>query len=245
MSAGRDLPLLASGRDADVYALDHDRVLRRFRHRDHGDPEAEARIMAHVAEHGYPVPRVHDASGTDLVLDRLYGPTLFTAWRARPWLLDRNAAVLAGLHDRLAAVPAPGWLPPPRTRRPEPDPGNGDAGVGAGVGSVLHLDLHPLNVIVTPDRGPVVIDWTNAAAGDPAFELARTLVTIGTAEIPGVLTRTALRLYVSSLRRHAHADPRPRMADAARDKLEDRNNTPAESARLRALLRRHTPTRAG
>jgi aminoglycoside phosphotransferase (APT) family kinase protein len=243
VSAGRDLPLLASGRDADVYALDHDRVLRRFRDRGHGDPEAEAeaRIMAHVAEHGYPVPRVHDATGTDLVLDRLYGPTLLASWRARPWLLDRNAATLAALHDRLAAVPAPGWLPPPRTPRPDADGGSG----GGGGGSVLHLDLHMLNVIVTPDRGPVVIDWTNAAAGDPALDLARTLATITTVEIPGVLTRTALRLYAGSLRRHAHTDPRPRMADAARAKLEDPNITPAESARLRALLRRSTRTQAG
>jgi Phosphotransferase enzyme family len=244
MSTGRaGLQLLASGRDADVYALDHDRVLRRFRRPGHGDPEAEARIMAHVAAHGYPVPRVHDAGGTDLVLDRLHGPTLFESWRTRPWRFDRDAAVLAGLHDRLAAVPAPDWLAPPAHTGRAADAG-ADAGPDIGAGgdvagrSVLHLDLHPLNVIVTPDRGPVVIDWTNAAAGDPAFDLARTLVTLGTAEIPGALVRPARRLYVSSLRRHAHADPGPRMADAARDKLADPNNTPAESARLRALLRR-------
>lgn len=241
------LPLLASGRDTDVYALDHDRVLRRFRHPDHRDTELEARIMAHAAAHGYPVPRVHDLTPTDLVLDRLHGPTLMQAWQRRPWRIDHHAAILADLHNRLAAVPAPDWLPAPRTLR-ESDPaapddadgpraGNADSTAGGG-NSVLHLDLHPLNVILTADRGPVVIDWTNAASGEPAFELARTLVTIGTAQIPRNAAVAARRLYLAALRRHAHADPGPYMAVAARDKLADPNNTPAETARLHAVIRR-------
>ena len=239
--------LLAQGRDADVFALDDARVLRRYRDPLHSNTEMEARVMEYLAGQGYPVPRVYDATDTDLVMDRLDGPTLMQAWERRPWLLVRYARELAALHDRLAAVPAPDWLAPPRTRRTADESAgesaggageSGGAGAGVAGGSVLHLDLHPLNVIVTPDRGPVVIDWTNAAAGDPALDLARTLVTLATAEIPGTLARTARRLYVSSLRRHAHADPRPRLADAARAKLADPNNTPAESARLRALLRR-------
>jgi tRNA A-37 threonylcarbamoyl transferase component Bud32 len=40
---------------------------------------------------------------------------------------------------------------------------------------VLHLDLHPYNVLVD-DEGEVtgVIDWANAAAGDPGLDAART-----------------------------------------------------------------------
>ncbi len=34
---------------------------------------------------------------------------------------------------------------------------------------VLHLDLHPENVILSVD-GPRVIDWANAAEGDPALD---------------------------------------------------------------------------
>ena len=36
---------------------------------------------------------------------------------------------------------------------------------------MLHLDLHPGNVMFTA-RGPVVIDWTNARAGAPAADVA-------------------------------------------------------------------------
>lgn len=229
MTDTRDLPLLARGRDADVYALDHARVLRRFRHPAHGDTALEAAVMAHAADHGYPVPRVHDATATDLVLDRLHGPTLMQAWQHRPWRIDHHAEILADLHNRLAAVPAPDWLPAPRTLQ--------DTGTRDGAG-LLHLDLHPLNVILTAERGPVVIDWTNAAAGHPAFELARTLVTLGTAHAPNTLVRLARLGYLKALRHHAHADPRPHLAAAARDKLADPNLTPAETARIRALIRR-------
>src|SRR5262249_32303112 len=39
---------------------------------------------------------------------------------------------------------------------------------------LLHLDLHPLNVLVD-DTGAVtgVIDWANAAVGDPVLDQAR------------------------------------------------------------------------
>lgn len=144
---------LASGRDADVYALDAGRVLRRYR--TGGDVAAEAAVMAHVAALGFPVPVVHEASGPDLVLERLDGPTLLHALVAGE--VDEGAAgrCLADLHARLHALP-------PRT--------------GASPGtSVLHLDLHPDNVLLT-SRGPVVIDWRNAAEGPAELDVALSAV---------------------------------------------------------------------
>ena len=76
--------LLAQGRDTDVYALDDTTVLRRYRDPTHSNTLMEAKVMAYLAEHGYPVPRVHDATDTDLVLERLHGPTLLEDWRRRP-----------------------------------------------------------------------------------------------------------------------------------------------------------------
>ena len=49
-------PLVAKGRDADVFALGTDRVVRRLRRPFDLVPEAE--VMEHVREAGYPVPRV-------------------------------------------------------------------------------------------------------------------------------------------------------------------------------------------
>jgi aminoglycoside phosphotransferase (APT) family kinase protein len=221
--------LLAQGRDADVFVLDDTRVLRRYRNPSHSNTEAEARVMGYLAAQGYPVPQVHDFTDIDLVMERLYGPTLMQAWERRPWRLTHYARQLAALHDRLAAVPAPDWLPAPRALR-DREPGD--------TGSVLHLDLHPLNVILTPDRGPVVFDWPNAAAGDPAFDLARTIVTVGTADLPLSPAVAARSWFLRTLRRASAADPGPRMADAARTKLADPNHTETEAVRLRAIVAR-------
>jgi aminoglycoside phosphotransferase (APT) family kinase protein len=60
------------------------------------------------------------------------------------------------------------------------------------------LDLHPFNVLVDDDGEPTgVIDWANAAAGDPDFDRARTwsLLTLdpaarGLAQHPGWVALT-------------------------------------------------------
>jgi len=107
--------------------------------------------MAYVGGLGFPVPRVYSASGADLVLERLTGPTMLQALAARQMSAIMAANLLAGLHAR------PHALPP---RMPH-EPGD----------RVLHLDLHPANVILEA-RGPIVIDWRNTSQGPPELYLA-------------------------------------------------------------------------
>src|SRR5688572_25758732 len=66
--------LLASGRDADVFDLGDGRVLRR--HKDGRPATKQAELLTYAASHGYPVPALHDASGADLVLEKLDGPEM-------------------------------------------------------------------------------------------------------------------------------------------------------------------------
>src|SRR5439155_10131944 len=126
-------PLLASGRDADIFAYGRDLVVRRSRRG--RSMEREARIMRYVARHGYPAPRVEDvrANGSELVMERIDGPTMLEVLSKRPWTLRRNAGRLAMLDHRLHEISAPDWL--------ERVFGGGDR--------VIHLDLHPLNVILS------------------------------------------------------------------------------------------------
>ncbi|MFI5931127.1 phosphotransferase [Actinoplanes sp. NPDC051494] len=140
-------PLLASGREADVYALDERRVLRRYRRE--ADVRGEADAMRYLAGLGYPVPEVFDAAGPDLIMERLDGPTLAAAGLSP----TEVAELLADLHRRLHELPP--W-----------------PGTPAG-SSILHLDLHPDNVLLTA-RGPVVIDWCNVRPGDPDLDTALT-----------------------------------------------------------------------
>lgn len=46
----------------------------------------------------------------------------------------------------------------------------------------VHWDLHPANVLLTPDEKMVVIDWTQVDVTDPRFDLAWTLLLISTHE---------------------------------------------------------------
>ncbi|GAB3962978.1 phosphotransferase [Plantactinospora veratri] len=143
--------LLGAGRDADVFALDERRVLRRYR--DGSDVTGEAEIMRYVAERGFPVPLVDRALGGDLVMERIDGPTLARAMVDGDLDLRAGAEILADLHRRLRAVPA----------RPGSKPGS----------CLVHLDLHPENVMLGR-RGPVVIDWRNARNGQPDLDVGMT-----------------------------------------------------------------------
>jgi aminoglycoside phosphotransferase (APT) family kinase protein len=67
----------------------------------------------------------------------------------------------------LAGAPAPAGMP---AARGAPDLAS------PGPARLLHLDLHPLNVLVSDDGSAVtgVLDWANTAAGDPVLDRART-----------------------------------------------------------------------
>jgi aminoglycoside phosphotransferase (APT) family kinase protein len=161
-------PLLASGRDADIFAYGDRLVLRRSRQG--RSMEREARVMEYAREHGYPAPAVDHLSddGTDLVMERVDGPSMMDVLMRRPWRLRSHGALLGDLHNRLHHIPGPGWLA---------------SGPGADGDRLLHLDLHPLNVMFGP-KGPVVIDWTNATRGAPTTDVALTWVLMAAGEIP-------------------------------------------------------------
>ena len=155
--------LLGSGRSADVYEIDGTWVLRRYRH-PHGDAAAEALVMGHLRDHGYPVPGVRAATRGDLVMERLYGPTMLDALVAGRLGPEEAGAILARLLRELHALPA---------RRS-----------AAPAVRILHLDLHPLNVIMTAD-GPRVIDWANVEEGSPGLDWGMSAVILAQAAVVG------------------------------------------------------------
>ena len=194
--------------------------------------------MAYVHEHGYPVPRVDELSddGTELVMERIDGPTMVAAIGAAPWTVRRHGHALAELHVALHELTAPPAM------RASP--------VGLG-DRVVHLDLHPLNVLVGP-KGPVVIDWSNASRGDPAADVCVAWALMASGTIPGgtlrarvlSLGRTALvGAFLSGFDRRELADA---LGPAIAWKLGDPHLGAAELAALRRLsARRATGASAG
>ena len=205
-------PLLAAGRDADVYALDQHRVLRRYRN---GVGVAEeAAVMRHLRAHGYPVPEVHLAEGTDLVLERLRGPTMRAALLGGELAPGAGGELLAALHSRLHTVP-------PR-RQGGPD------------SRMLHLDLHPDNIMLEP-RGPVVIDWRDAAEGPADLDLALSALILAEAAVGSHLPavyRPAARELLATFLAGAGGDPLAQLDAALARRARNPNLTEPEIARL-------------
>jgi aminoglycoside phosphotransferase (APT) family kinase protein len=213
-------PKLAEGRDGVIYEHGPGLVLRVVR--DGRSLEHEARTMRWVHGHGVPCPRVHDVGDGWTVMDRIDGPTMLDWSTKPPFPIRRAAQALARLHDQVHAVPAPDWLPEATL------PGD----------HVVHLDLHPLNVIMSPS-GPVLIDWTNARRGDPALDVADTWVLFATAEAPDLsaVERLALpllrRLFLFWFLRAGDRDAARRAIPAAAEaRFWDRNHTDAERDRM-------------
>jgi len=217
-------PKLAAGRDSEIYEHGPGRVLRLAR--DGRNLVGEAEVMTYVRSHGYPCPEVFDAGDGYLVMERLSGPTLLSY--AMPRHIRRSATVLAALHEQLHAIPAPDWLPVASVP--------GDA--------LVHRDLHPLNVLMTP-HGPVVIDWANAARGDPSYDVADTWVVFACAEasdlppherlLAPLARRWFLATFLGALDRDAAWRAVPAVVEHRRL---DRNMSPGEIARMDVLADR-------
>jgi aminoglycoside phosphotransferase (APT) family kinase protein len=199
-------PLLAAGRDADVYEYGDGAVLRRSR--EGRSLLLEARTLEFLHAHGYPVPKVLEVSddGADLVMERIDGPTMVDAVGRRPWTLRHSARELADLHVRLHELEAPPYLAP--------------APVGTG-STLLHMDLHPLNVMMGRS-GPVVIDWTGARVGDPLVDVTMAWVLMAVGEVPRSGLRSALVTWARGqlVAEFLASFDRPALVDRLRDVVE-------------------------
>ena len=189
--------LIGSGRDADVYALDDGWVVRRNRN---GRPlTRETAVMAHVHAHGYPVPEVRPTgpnAPADLVMRRVDGPTLLEAALAGEIDADGAGAMLAELLIRLHTVPALGSADSAASAASA-----GNADNAADETAILHLDLHPLNVILSTD-GPMVIDWTNTREDRPALDWAMSALILAQVALDGSELSKPTAELLSSLLPH-------------------------------------------
>ena len=189
-----ELELLGAGREAEIFAWRDGRVLRLARNpADTGMIEREAIALAAAHNAGANVPgayeRVTVAGRPGVVLDRVDGIDLLGSLAGRPWTVKSVGKILGVEHAALHRIEAPAGLPDlrdelrhrlasplvpadVRVRTLErldalPD---GDR--------LLHGDFHPANLLRTAG-GYVVIDWTNGMSGDPAADVARTVLLTG------------------------------------------------------------------
>ena len=182
--------LIARGRNADVYLMNDNLVLRRLHTGAATYPNVD--LLRHLNALGFPTARLVEADGTDLVMERLHGPNLLQALDAGEVTMTQGVHIILDLHAALHALPVPlRWRV---TARPATDPA-GDGGHGhpaaAAIGtapgpgvSMIHLDLHPGNILLTA-TGPQVVDWESARLGSGDLDLATTALVFAEVVVDG------------------------------------------------------------
>jgi uncharacterized protein (TIGR02172 family) len=183
---------LAHGRTADVYAWEDGFVIKLF----HTwfpfeDVEYECRIAQAVHASGVRSPavkeivQVHGRKG--LIYERKNGKTMFALLKRQPWKVFRYGILLAQHHSQMhacdfnAEVPLQKQKLQNKIKRADALPVHLKAKLldaleplPAG-NKVCHGDFHPDNIIMT-ENDAIVIDWIDAAKGNPLADVARTSV---------------------------------------------------------------------
>jgi aminoglycoside phosphotransferase (APT) family kinase protein len=181
----------AEGREAEVFRLRDGSVLKLMR-----DPDAmerlerEAAAMRSLSEHGHRAPTVRGIVEIDgrpgLVSECIEGADLFTKLGTHPWKILHAGSVMAMTHAAMHECPAPESLPDLH------DDLRGRIATAAVLlpsaqaetvldilgrlprgDRLCHGDFHLGNLLGDWDA-PVVIDWGDAARGDPLADVART-----------------------------------------------------------------------
>lgn len=150
----------------------------------------EACARAHL-----PAPRVEAAGEVEarpaMVLSWCPGRPLLSVIEQRPWAIWRFGRLFGQTQARIHAVTAP-----PELAASAPDDwlsrvSERDAHLAAQVrtlqpstASLIHMDFHPLNLIVEGGALTGILDWSGAAAGDARADLARTAATLLSAPVP-------------------------------------------------------------
>jgi Ser/Thr protein kinase RdoA (MazF antagonist) len=182
---------LAVGASAEILEWPGNRVLKLFKAgfpREAIELELHQSRLAHAA--GVATPRAEGLASlhgrTGIVLERCDGPTLYELIAAQARPAAELAAQFFALQRAVHACRVPG-LPPLAQKlsrrvtqaRGVPEAARRSALVLLAAApesdALCHGDFHPINVIVGP-RGAVAIDWLDAARGDPAMDVTRTLV---------------------------------------------------------------------
>jgi aminoglycoside phosphotransferase (APT) family kinase protein len=260
---------IAEGREAEVFRLRDGSVLKLMR-----DPDAMARVereaaaMRIVSEHGHRAPvvrgivEIQDRPG--LVTEHIDGGDLFTKLGAHPWKIVRAGAVMATMHAAMHACHAPESLPDlhDELRRRITAVTFLPSGQAKAVLDVLgqlprgdrlcHGDFHLGNLLGDWDT-PVVIDWGDAARGDPLADVARTELLHRLGEPPPGTSRVLQALipigrgvladrYVSTYRRcRGIDDTRLELWKLVRAAARLAEGIDSETGPLLGYLRTHMP----
>jgi aminoglycoside phosphotransferase (APT) family kinase protein len=212
---------VTGGADTAIWRVEHDRTVSALRvlRLEQAPVAVVEQIAMRAASVALPVPEIR------AVTTWSERPVMLIEWmRGEPLLLavmrdaDHPAKwgrLLGAAQATLHEIPAPAGLPDASASwlgRLSPELPAGASGT-----TLLHFDFHPLNVLVDNGELSGVIDWSNAASGDPRLDAARTWAILESApvELPGLGARGSRHLLSEFSRgwREAYEEKRGPLAE--------------------------------
>lgn len=175
---------VTGGSDTSIWRVVHEGctyALRVFRVGQRGTCEHEMTAMRAAADH-LPVPAVHRegilAERAALLLAWCPGMDLSHHLRDASADVEGLGVAFGRAQARVHAIPAPDrWSAEEWIGRCGADKQvlqEQLRALATNAPMLLHLDYHPMNVMAEGSEITAVLDWTNAAAGDPRADYART-----------------------------------------------------------------------
>lgn len=189
-------PPIGSGKEAEVYRYLPGWVIKLTRwRRDHAPARREDAILQALAPTGLApagggVVQIGPRWG--VVMEHVEGPVLADRL-GTPDGVAEVLDVMLKLHRRMHQLAAPSGLPPLKERLVRNIEGTrlldeatrrrllDSIPALPGRDRLCHGDFHPYNILGTGD-GARIVDWIDASAGDPAADVCRTFVLIGSVQ---------------------------------------------------------------
>lgn len=210
-----ELKQVGQGRTATILAQGTGAVIKLFKEGFSAEAvEKEFQISRHAHALGIATPRpgeiTHCGKRLAIVFQRVPGKTMLADLASRPWRVRKHAINLAGLHRQIHMQKAGAGFPRQLEvlagfiqRAPLLSPVEKRYILGCLEGlppgdRLCHGDFHPDNILL--GEKPWVIDWQNGAGGNPAGDVARTLVLLTTGALPRSILPSAA-FAISYLRR--------------------------------------------
>jgi tRNA A-37 threonylcarbamoyl transferase component Bud32 len=187
---------IAEGSEAEIFEWhssdgdsDGEKVLKLFFSESASSARNELEITRTMKVSGVSVPETFNdlieyKGRSGIIFERIYGTDLLVALITRPWQIGSIGKLLGKLHAKLHRM-KPVDLPSLKdslarqilqarglTQKEKSEVQQILDGLPEGQ-CICHGDLHPSNIIMNEDGDPIIIDWANAAGGEPVADFAR------------------------------------------------------------------------
>ncbi len=212
-----NLKIIGQGRTADIFEYEEGKIIKLFKQEFPEDAiNQEFLVSKFVHSLGIKIPQPFELTQLDsrfgIVFERMSGTTLLHEMTSKPWLINKQSRKLARLQYELHCHPAHDAVEELRYQKSvlvdniqlapllTEDEKEQIKSYLKGLpddNKLCHGDFHPDNVLIGSNS--CIIDWMTGMIGNPAGDVARTVILLSFGTLPNETCRT-VKLLISYLR---------------------------------------------